>query len=97
MPDRKIATCCYCGSRTILSLRGRVQHQLACSACGAPLSAMKALRLDPEPPARPDRAAPRPAPRQRAEAPPKKRRKPFARRAFDRIEDLVEEILDIFD
>ena len=96
MPDRKIATCCYCGSRTLLTLRGRVQHQLACSVCGAPLSAMKALRLEPEAPPRHRPAAPPPA-RPRGEAPRRKRRKPFAKRALDRIEDIVEDILDILD
>ncbi len=37
----KIATCCYCGSRTALSLKGKVQHELACSNCGAPLHELK--------------------------------------------------------
>lgn len=100
MPDRKIATCCYCGSRTVLTLTGRVRHQLACSACGAPLTAMKALRLDPDPPPRrasgPQPSA-RPAPRPAAPEPRRRRRKPFVKRALDRIEDLVEDLLDIFD
>ena len=33
----KIATCCYCGTRAALQLRGDVQHELACASCGAPL------------------------------------------------------------
>lgn len=43
MPDsRKIATCCYCGTRAVLVM-DRARHELACSACGAPLHEMKAL------------------------------------------------------
>ncbi|MGR3540941.1 MAG: hypothetical protein ACU0BS_05880 [Hasllibacter sp.] len=39
----KIATCCYCGTRAALVFdKGR--HELVCSACGAPLHEMKALR-----------------------------------------------------
>ncbi len=39
----KIATCCYCGSRTALRLTARDGHELACGKCGAPLHEMKAL------------------------------------------------------
>ncbi|WP_103762432.1 MULTISPECIES: hypothetical protein [Roseovarius] len=39
---RKIATCCYCGTRAVLVLdEGR--HELACGACGAPLHDMKMM------------------------------------------------------
>lgn len=39
----KIATCCYCGTRAALRFdKGR--HELVCSACGAPLHEMKALK-----------------------------------------------------
>ena len=40
----KIATCCYCGTRAALILRGKERHELACSTCGAPLHEMKMLR-----------------------------------------------------
>lgn len=40
----KIATCSYCGTRAALVLNGRVRHELACSACGAPLHDLKALK-----------------------------------------------------
>jgi hypothetical protein len=40
---RKIATCCYCGTRAVLVLSGTTRHELACSACGAPLHEMKML------------------------------------------------------
>ena len=36
--DRKIATCCYCGRRTVLELTARGGHELACGSCGAPLA-----------------------------------------------------------
>lgn len=42
----KIATCCYCGTRAALVLRGRDRHELSCAACGAPLHDMKMLRSD---------------------------------------------------
>jgi hypothetical protein len=40
---RKIATCCYCGTRAALVLRGEGRHELSCAACGAPLHEMKAM------------------------------------------------------
>ncbi len=46
MPAQKIATCTYCGTRAALVLSGRVQHELACRACGAPLHDLKMLRAD---------------------------------------------------
>ncbi|SHG99369.1 hypothetical protein [Marivita hallyeonensis] len=39
----KIATCCYCGTRAALVLRGQDRHELSCAACGAPLHDMKML------------------------------------------------------
>ncbi len=41
----KIATCCYCGSRTTLVLDAGL-HELTCGSCGAPLHDMKRLRSD---------------------------------------------------
>ena len=46
MPHHKIATCCYCGTRAALVLRGRERHELSCASCGAPLHEMKMLRAD---------------------------------------------------
>ncbi|PVA11931.1 hypothetical protein DC366_03130 [Pelagivirga sediminicola] len=51
----KIATCCYCGTRAALVLRGQGRHELSCAACGAPLHEMKAI---PQPRAK---SAPRPS------------------------------------
>lgn len=41
----KIATCCYCGTRAALVL-DKARHELACSACGAPLHNLKGLKSD---------------------------------------------------
>lgn len=41
----KIVTCCYCGARAALVLRGKERHELACSSCGAPLHDLKMLPL----------------------------------------------------
>lgn len=46
----KIATCCFCGSRTLLKPTARHGHELACGSCGAPLHEMKWLKIpDPSP------------------------------------------------
>ena len=42
----KIATCCYCGTRAALVLRGEGRHELSCASCGAPLHLMKNLPVD---------------------------------------------------
>lgn len=39
----KIATCCYCGTRAALVLKGDSRHELACSTCGAPLHNLKQM------------------------------------------------------
>ena len=108
MPQtRKIATCCYCGSRTVLVL-DRSRHELACSACGAPLHEMKAMPM-------PQKASePKPAPttkfmplrakpqffsggkkHRRPDRKDNRRgRKPLSRKIFEEIWDVVEDIFD---
>ena len=100
MPATKIATCCYCGTRAALVLRGRERHELSCSACGAPLHEMKMLKADHAggsarpypartgPMAEPVRRAPVEMPRRA------KRRKGFGRRLFEEAIDLIEDIFD---
>lgn len=39
----KIATCCYCGTRAALVLKGQQRHELSCSSCGAPLHNLKMM------------------------------------------------------
>ncbi len=48
----KLATCCYCSSRTLLKPTARDGHELACGSCGAPLHEMKWLK-QPEPARKP--------------------------------------------
>ena len=43
MSGAKIATCCYCGTRAALVLRGEERHELACAQCGAPLHDLKVM------------------------------------------------------
>ncbi|MDJ0637657.1 MAG: hypothetical protein QNJ20_02390 [Paracoccaceae bacterium] len=95
----KIATCCYCGTRAALILRGKERHELACSNCGAPLHEMKMLRTD----VRGDRELVRPS-RVRADnyAPYKRRKKKkktksLSRRFMEEVWDAAEDIFDIFD
>jgi hypothetical protein len=99
MQGTKIATCCYCGTRAALVLRGRERHELSCASCGAPLHAMKMLRADHAGSAEAPRPAPvrtgpmaepgRGAPRRKA-----KRRKGLGRRFLEEAFDLIEDILD---
>jgi hypothetical protein len=95
----KIATCNYCGTRAALVLKGGSRHELACSACGAPLHDLKAVKLPPR-----DQRAPRPdygishrAP-PKSHRPPKKQKKSKRRGGFKRFLeeafDVIEDILD---
>ncbi len=104
MAATKIATCCYCGTKAVLILRGKDRHELSCGNCGAPLRSLKMLHASPErsrtkAPYKPQKHdAPRK--RERVVVRPKKRRKgkSFGRRVFseiwDVIEDVVEEVFD---
>ena len=104
---RKIATCCYCGTRAALVLKGEGRHELACSACGAPLHDLKMLRMDKSG----DRDLVRPSrTRVRAENPvrggkwddgprhskprKRKRRKTMMKKLFEEAFDLIEDIFD---
>ena len=49
---QKLATCCYCGTRAALVLRGDVRHELSCVSCGAPLHDLKLMPVS-APAARP--------------------------------------------
>ena len=84
----KMATCCYCGSRTVLQLTARSGHELACGSCGAPLHELKAMKVSQE----------RPAKAQRKERAPKqkkiKKKKSVWKKAFGEVFDIVEDIFD---
>jgi hypothetical protein len=95
MTTQKIATCCYCGTRAALVLRGRERHELSCASCGAPLHDLKMLRsehsgkreLVKPSPVRSDRY---PYPKRRRP----KRRKSLKRRLIEEAWDFVEDIFD---
>ena len=105
----KVATCCYCGTRAALVLRGKARHELSCSSCGAPLHHLKMLRSDavqghPVVTPQPERGGPRNRPvspqidwsraePSRGKIKPKKR-KSVARWLVGEIWDAVEDILD---
>ena len=103
MPHVKVATCCYCGIRAALDLRGQQRHELACSACGAPLSRLKMLpkaesaasvpvhRSAPSQPSRPSH--PMVGPKSKKLKKPKKR-KGFGKKMFEEIWDVIEDIID---
>lgn len=103
----KIATCCYCGSRTLLKPTARHGHELACGRCGAPLHEMKAMPVqERKATAKPVKRSPQPAvaryrhdddddddwdDRPRRR---RKRRKPLWSRALEEAFDFVEDIFD---
>lgn len=103
MPAQKIATCCYCGTRAALVLRGKDRHELSCSSCGAPLHNLKML------PKRPERASARVkgAPRNQPKSLHPRQPHPKARKMEKRskrkglwgkiAEEIWDEIEDIFD
>lgn len=91
MPYPKIATCCYCGARAALVLKGEARHELSCSSCGAPLHDLKALKASHE--------AKQPAyPRGRREKSGKfkgkKKRKTLSRRILSEAIDILDDIFD---
>lgn len=103
MPAIKIATCCYCGTKAALVLTGRVNHELCCGNCGAPLRKLKMLPKQ----VATERSQERPLsfkhPVGLLIAPDKKQRKKpnkaskfkyFGRKAFEEIWDVVEGIFD---
>jgi hypothetical protein len=92
----KIATCCYCGTRSTLIL-DRERHELACPSCAAPLHNLKQVRLD-RSPAKP---APKPSKpkyeatqdkRAKYDKPKKKqkKRKPLWYKALEEVIDLID-------
>lgn len=86
----KIATCCYCGTKAALALRGKHQHELSCSNCGAPLHEMKMMPIHP---AKPVKSAPhRPVKSKKKRK--IKRRPPIHRRIFAEIIDEIEDLFD---
>lgn len=100
MTATKIATCCYCGSRAALVLRGQSRHELSCQTCGAPLHMMKMFPVAAPMPARQRQAAPSQdralaqAPRKAAPPVRKRKGKSLGRKVFSEIWDAIEDIFD---
>ncbi|HKK98337.1 MAG TPA: hypothetical protein VJ928_09155 [Marivita sp.] len=111
MPNgTKIATCCYCGTRAALVLRGDDRHELSCAACGAPLHDMKMLRsekvhspvstkeVNPARPVKSKKKGVTPLPAWERKAgyakKKKKKRKTLAKRFFEEAFDVLEDIFD---
>lgn len=94
---RKIVTCCYCGTRAALVLRGRDRHELACSSCGAPLHELKMLPVqrggDRE---LVDRPSPAYSSKKKQKKPSKKRKRRtgWLKDVFEEAFDVLEDIFD---
>lgn len=99
MPATKIATCCYCGTKAALVLRGERHHELSCSSCGAPLQALKMLPKQPERATASSTTPAHPGPswvRDAKVKKPKKRKKnkSFKQKAWGEFWDAIEDIFD---
>jgi hypothetical protein len=90
---KKIATCCYCGTRATLVLGGTEQHELKCSNCGAPLHDLKKIpkgrKGDRELVKTKVSHLPEPA-----RKPKKGKRKKLFKSVFSEAFDLIEDIFD---
>ena len=88
----KIVTCCYCGSRAALVLRGKERHELACSNCGALLPVLFQLLVRPSPVR---------VPEQKLKKYRKKRGMSLSQRFMaelkDAAEDIFDDVFDVFD
>ncbi|WP_341366439.1 hypothetical protein [Yoonia sp. BS5-3] len=94
MGATKITTCCYCGNRAALVLRGKERHELSCNACGAPLHAMKMLPKDGGGKKRSSKPPKHDDPRAKKE----KKRKSFGSRVVSGLWDVIEDVVDeVFD
>lgn len=99
----KLATCSYCGSRTLLRPTARDGHELACGSCGAPLHEMKWLKA---PESTSPKSVTRKKPQKRkpkyeerkfsySRKPKKeKRRKRFGFELLEEIWDKIEDVID---
>ncbi|MEP2784902.1 MAG: hypothetical protein ABJO67_15885 [Pseudoruegeria sp.] len=93
----KITTCCYCGAKAALVLKGKERHELACNTCGAPLHDLKWLKTpDPAHPAhksKPSKTKPQYHKAKKSKKKSKKKRSLggfILHEAFDLIEDIFD-------
>lgn len=103
MTITKVGTCCYCGTKAALVLKGKDRHELSCGTCGAPLHALKILPKQAQAPAPAKAISHRPKPqkvRDYEEAPhrkkpgKRKKSKSFGRKIWSEVWDVVEDIFD---
>jgi hypothetical protein len=107
MAVTKITTCCYCGARAALVLRGKERHELSCSNCGAPLHMLKMLPMASARAAAPGATPARPEPKKRRDyrddrrvqkSKKKRKTKSFGRKVLSGVWDVIEDIVDeVFD
>ena len=103
MAVTKVGTCCYCGTRAALVLRGETRHELACSSCGAPLHALKMLPNQSEAAGKTSEKKRRATPHHGSRTPPKevakrpkkrKKSKGLGAKIWDEVWDVIEDIID---
>lgn len=88
----KIATCCYCGTRAALVLKGKQRHELSCSSCGAPLHDLKMVPKRKLCNDKPKRDSYKTATAYKSKK--KKKKKGIFARVIDEAWDVVEDIFD---
>lgn len=97
----KVATCCYCGSKAALVLRGDSRHELTCGQCGAPLRMMKMLKSQPASTQRGLKPGidhhPRPQKGRYAQHPRHRKQKKRKGLFHHMVSEIWDEIEDIFD
>lgn len=97
MAVTKVGTCCYCGTKAALVLRGKDRHELSCQSCGAPLHALKIMPQREEKPKK-HKAISHRAPLKDHDAPDRpgkrKKRKSFQRKVWSEVWDIIEDIID---
>src|SRR6056297_1298933 len=104
--NTKIATCCYCGTRSALVL-DRSRHELVCPSCGAPLHELKAMpvsasnrsggdarRHGPHGEIPPYRWSDAERARRPARPVKRKKRKSLTKKFFEEAFDIIEDIFD---
>ncbi|GAA6161541.1 hypothetical protein NBRC116589_37150 [Ruegeria sp. HU-ET01832] len=84
----KIVTCCYCGTRAALVLKGKQRHELSCSSCGAPLHDLKMVPKRKLSDAKSDHRI------EKQRKTKKKKKKSVFSRVFDEAWDVIEDIFD---
>lgn len=96
----KIATCCYCGTRAALVLKGAGRRELSCASCGAPLHDLKHMaRPKSEKPLQKSRPIKQVA-ATKAKSPKKKPEKKYKKRkglwakVLDEAWDAIEDVFD---